>query len=191
LRLLVRVVLLLLHGLAHWLLHHRLSLHLWLPLHLWLHHLGLTHRLLVHLLLCLLHLALHVLNHLGLHHVHLRLTLHGLLHHLRLCHRLLLVLVNLALHVLTHLGLHHMLLGCHHLRLGHHGLTLHLRVIAHRSGLLRLLHSHREHLSHLLRVSEASVLLNGLGSHLALTLSCRLTSTSGGSPVTSEMDLAG
>jgi len=76
--------------------------------------------------------------------------------------------------------------------LGHHGLLhrlLHLLVIAHRSDWL--LHSHGEHLAHLLGVGEPLILLNWSGGHLLLRISSLgRTSLSRGVPLTFKMHLA-
>jgi len=173
----------LLLGLTRLLVHHLLlRLHLLLLARLHHHHLRLAG--LLHLLL-LVDLALEVLLHLRLHHAHRLLLLHhGLSLHLRLH----LHLLHLPLEVLLHLRLHH-----HLGLLLHHGLLhrlLHLLVIAHRSDWL--LHSHGEHLSHLLGVREPCSLLNWSGGHL-LRMSSLLgccTRLSCGGPLTSKMDLA-
>jgi hypothetical protein len=152
-------------------------------LHSWLHHLGLTHRLLLVLNL-LLHVLLHRLHHLGLTH-HLWLHLHRLLHHLRL-HMCLLV-VDLLLHSHLHRLHHHVGLRLlHHGLLHHLGLHLtHLLVKTHRSNRCRLSHAHGEHLSHLCSISEPSILLNGLW-RLLRCCSCSTVR----SPLTSKIYLS-
>lgn len=183
------------------LLHVLLDLLLSPLVHLSHHRLRLAHRWGL-----LLHHGCRLLLHHGLsHRLSHWLLLHGLLHHLLLLrYNLLTPLVHLSHHwrlsldqrwgLLLHHGLlHHHRLLLHHLLLLRNNLSTplvhlsHLGVVAHRSDWLRGLHSHGEHLSHLLGVRETTVLLNWLWLHhrSALTRSRAIRS-----PDRLEMDLS-